>query len=278
MKTATYIRVSTNEQETRQQDEACFRYAEFKATSDESFVSLETYEDTAVSGTIAFAKRPGAGRLLQAVQRGEIGHIIVAKLDRLGRNAEDILRVVRLCEQHNTVIHFTDLGGDIITTGGSAGKMIVSVMAAFAEFERNRIQERITERMASKRAQCTIPGSWGELCGTVPYGWKAVLTDRHTPKGKPISELVLDHDEQVNLMTLIDQRYGPDCYVDGDEIVSSLTARPPSFKKLADWLNIRGIPNKSGTSWSAGSVSHVLNNTYTRLLIHKLSDEKRIAA
>ena len=275
---ATYVRVSTDRQEINTQDEQCFRYCEFKKEGDPVFIDPEAYEDTDVSGSIAFAQRPGAGRLLQAVQREEISHIIVAKLDRLGRSAEDILRVVRICEKHRTVIHFTDLGGDIITTGGSAGKMVVTMMAAFAEFERDRIKERILDRMRSKRKQTSIPGSWGERCGTIPYGWQAVDTERTNTRGKIIQELVIDPEEQRTLNTLIIQRYGSHATIEDDQIVPSLTGRPPSYAKLAQWLNNNGIPNKSGTPWSQGSVAHVLDNTYTRKLIEKFSNEDQLAA
>ena len=276
--TTLYIRVSTNRQETQTQDDACFRYCEFKSTQNEAFVSPQTYEDTDVSGNIAFAQRPGGGRLLQAVQRGEIGHIVVAKLDRLGRSAEDILRVVRICEKHNTVIHFTDLGGDIITTGGSAGKMVVTMMAAFAEFERNRIQERIVDRMDSKRHQRTIEGSWGEVCGTIPYGWQAQPTTRVNARGKGVDELVIHPEEHAVLLRLIQQRYGPSPTLEGKRIMTSLTTRPPSYRALAQWLNQRAIPNKSGSQWSNGSVAHVLNNTYTRELIERQSYAQSVAA
>ena len=275
---ATYVRVSTGLQETNTQDDQCFRYCEFKKESDSAFKDPEPYEDTDVSGSIAFAKRPGAGRLLQAVQREEISHIIVAKLDRLGRSAEDILRVVRICENHHTVIHFTDLGGDIITTGGSAGKMVVTMMAAFAEFERDRIKERILDRMRSKREQTTIPGSWGERCGTIPYGWQAVDTERINARGKIIQELIIEPNEQRTLQTLIIQRYGSNATVEEGHIVPSIIGRPPSYSKLAQWLNQQGISNKSGTPWSQGSVAHVLDNTYTRKTIERFANEDQLAA
>lgn len=275
--TAIYIRVSTDQQETQTQDDQCYQYCSFRKQQIPSFEHPATFQDADVSGSISFAKRPGGGRLLQAVQRGEVEHIIVAKLDRLGRSAEDILRVVRICETHKTVVHFTDLGGDPLSTGGAAGKMVITVMAAFAEFERNRIRERITDRMESKRLQCHIDGSWGEVCGTIPYGWRAVETERTNARGKQISELLLDDEEQGTLQRLINQRYGPAPRVDEKTIVSSLTDRPPSYKKLADWLNVQEIPTKSRGQWSAGSVAHVLNNTYTRMLIERITNEDQIA-
>lgn len=272
--TAIYIRVSTDQQETQTQDDQCYQYCSFRKQQLPSFEHPTTYQDSDVSGSLAFAKRPGGGRLLQAVQRGEVEHIIVAKLDRLGRSAEDILRVVRICETHNTVVHFTDLGGDPLSTGGAAGKMVITVMAAFAEFERNRIRERIIDRMESKRLQCNIDGSWGEVCGTIPYGWQAVETERTNARGKQISELVLDSDEQSTLQRLIKQRYGHSPTVKGKTIVTSLSERPPSYKQLANWLNAQEIPTKSRGQWSAGSVAHVLNNTYTRLLVKRNTNEK----
>jgi len=271
--TALYLRVSTNRQETLTQDEQCFRYCDFKKDQHPSFADPETYTDTDVSGSIVFAKRPGAGRLLQAVQRGEIAHIVVAKLDRLGRSAEDVLRVVRICDEHKTTVHFTDLDGDPMSTSGPTGKMLITIMAGFAEFERNRIQERITDRMVSKRNQRTIEGSWGEVCGTIPYGWQPQPTTRTNAKGNPVFELVIHPEENATLRKLIEFRYGEEPGIEGKTILCSVNGRPPSYKTIAQWLNQRRIPAKSGGTWSNGSVAHVLNNTYTRKLINLSSYE-----
>lgn len=276
--TAVYLRVSTALQETRQQDEKCFEYLAFKNDQYPSFENPATYEDADTSGSTAFAKRRGGAQLIQAVQRLEVAHIVVAKLDRLGRSAEDVFRIFRICEEHGTTIHIVDLGGDSISTGGASGKLLVSIMAVFAEFERNMICERITDRMESKRRNRTISGSWGEVCGTVPYGWEAVATTRKSKGGKTVHELVLHEKESVVLRQLIKFRYGQTPKVDGKQIIGNLPSHAPSYAHLAAWLNSMRIPNKSGGQWSAGSASHVLNNSYTRALIQHDAETKNETA
>lgn len=78
--------------------------------------------------------------------------VVVAKLDRLARDAEFVLRLSREAEANGLAgFLFCDLPEIDATT--SAGRLILSVMASVAEFESRRISERTREAMAQARAR-----------------------------------------------------------------------------------------------------------------------------
>jgi DNA invertase Pin-like site-specific DNA recombinase len=78
--------------------------------------------------------------------------VVVAKLDRLARDAEFVLRLSREAEANGLAgFLFCDLPEIDATT--SAGRLILSVMASVAEFESRRISERTREAMAQARGR-----------------------------------------------------------------------------------------------------------------------------
>jgi DNA invertase Pin-like site-specific DNA recombinase len=66
--------------------------------------------------------------------------VIVTKLDRLGRNAIDVLTMVEHLKSMNVRAHCLTLGGDL---SSPAGKMTIQVINAVAEFERDLLIERM---------------------------------------------------------------------------------------------------------------------------------------
>jgi DNA invertase Pin-like site-specific DNA recombinase len=90
--------------------------------------------------------------LAQALAEARRLRAVVAKLDRLARDAEFVLRLSREAEANGLAgFLFCDLPEIDATT--SAGRLILSVMASVAEFESRRISERTREAMAQARAR-----------------------------------------------------------------------------------------------------------------------------
>jgi DNA invertase Pin-like site-specific DNA recombinase len=85
-------------------------------------------------------KREGLQLLLTKARKGD--HIIVTKLDRLGRNTSDMIRIIEDLHERGITVQFLDDG---ISTEGSMGKMVVTILAAVAQAERERILERTNE-------------------------------------------------------------------------------------------------------------------------------------
>jgi DNA invertase Pin-like site-specific DNA recombinase len=94
------------------------------------------------------AQRKGLELLLTKARQGD--HVMVTKLDRLGRNTADMIRIIEDLHERGITVQFLDDG---ISTEGSMGKMVVTILAAVAQAERERILERTNEgrRAAMKR-------------------------------------------------------------------------------------------------------------------------------
>jgi putative DNA-invertase from lambdoid prophage Rac len=115
-----------------------------------------------VSGSVPVEERPVGGALFAKLERGDI--VIAAKLDRLFRSALDALKVVESLKGRGVKLHLLDLGGDI--AGNGISKLFLTIAAAFAEAERDRIRERIGQVKADQRARGRYLG------GSVPFGYR----------------------------------------------------------------------------------------------------------
>nr|WP_319414066.1 recombinase family protein [uncultured Cohaesibacter sp.] len=82
------------------------------------------------------------------VERGDV--ILIKKLDRLGRNTEDMIKLIKEFDQMGVSIRFLDDG---ISTEGTMGKMVVTILSAVAEAERQRILERTNEGRLEAKAK-----------------------------------------------------------------------------------------------------------------------------
>lgn len=102
-----------------------------------------------VSGSVPVHDRPKGGLLFAKLQKGDI--VIAPKLDRLFRSALDALQVVDDLRKRGVGLHLLDLGGDI--SGNGLSKLFLTIAAAFAEAERDRIRERIGQVKANQKAR-----------------------------------------------------------------------------------------------------------------------------
>src|SRR5208282_1679098 len=115
-----------------------------------------------VSGSVPVSERPAGGPLFAKLKKGDV--VIAPKLDRLFRSALDALRVVEDLRARGVKLHLLDLGGDI--SGNGLSKLFLTIAAAFAEAERDRIRERIGQVKADQKARGCYLG------GKVPFGWR----------------------------------------------------------------------------------------------------------
>jgi putative DNA-invertase from lambdoid prophage Rac len=139
-----------------------------------------------VSGSVPVAERPAAGPLFAKLAKGDV--IIAPKLDRLFRSALDALKVVEDLKKRGVALHLLDLGGDI--SGNGLSKLFLTIAAAFAEAERDRIRERIGQMKADQKARGRYLG------GKVPFGFR---------RGNS-GELVPHEDEQEAIRKMIAMR------------------------------------------------------------------------
>jgi putative DNA-invertase from lambdoid prophage Rac len=126
-----------------------------------------------VSGSVPVTERPAAGRLFAKLTKGDV--VIAPKLDRLFRSALDALKVVEDLKKRSVALHLLDLGGDI--SGNGLSKLFLTIAAAFAEAERDRIRERIGQVKADQKARGRYLG------GKVPFGYRRGESGELVPHG-----------------------------------------------------------------------------------------------
>ena len=136
-KTVAYVRVSSVDQNPERQLEAIK-----ESEPDKTFTDKCSGKDT---------KRPGLERLLEFVREGDM--VVVASLDRLGRNLDDLRKLVHGLNDRGIAVRF--LKENLTFTGdgdGSLAQLMFNMLAAFAQFERSLIRERQREGIALAKA------------------------------------------------------------------------------------------------------------------------------
>jgi putative DNA-invertase from lambdoid prophage Rac len=106
------------------------------------------HEDT-MSGSTPAMSRPGFAAMLHRMRDGET--LIVSKLDRLGRDAMDVMGTVRSLSARSIRVIVHSLGGVDLTS--TTGKLLVTMLAAVAEMERDLLVERTRAGVARARAE-----------------------------------------------------------------------------------------------------------------------------
>ena len=167
MRVFGYSRVSTEEQAEEgssldSQQQQITGYAMMKG-----WAIAEHFVERGVSGSVPFVERDQGKLLLAKVRKGDA--IVTAKLDRAFRSARDALIVVEDLKDQGVGLHVLDLNGDVINNGMS--KLFLTIAAAFAEVERDRIRERIRDAKRYLTSKLIFSG------GKRPFGYDIVLDD-----------------------------------------------------------------------------------------------------
>ena len=153
-----YIRVSTGDQADNGVSLDAQR-ARIEAYATAQGLELsEIVEDAGVSGSVPLGDREGGRVLTGALRARKAQHVIALKLDRLFRDAVDALDVTRGWDRAAVGLHLIDVGGQSINTATAMGRMFLTMMAGFAELERNLIAERTTAALAYKKAKAAGVG------------------------------------------------------------------------------------------------------------------------
>lgn len=108
------------------------------------------YEERASGGRW---ERPELHRLLDHLRAGDV--LVVWKLDRLSRSLKDLLHIME--KIHESGAGFRSLSEAVDTTT-PAGRMLMQMVAAFAEFEREMIRERTRAGLERAREEGRIGG------------------------------------------------------------------------------------------------------------------------
>ncbi len=101
----------------------------------------------------AVSQRDGLDKALAFVREGDT--FIVTKLDRLARSVPDLYRIVDILKDKKVNLNIISLG---IDTGTPSGKVMLTMMGAFAEFERGIMLERQKEGIEKARQEGKYKG------------------------------------------------------------------------------------------------------------------------
>lgn len=143
MTAVLYARVSTQDQTCENQLIELRRYCAARG-----WQVRREFVDTGISGSKD--RRPALDDLLRDARRRRFDVLVCWRLDRLGRSLRHL--VMTLEELQALGIGFVSLG-EGIDMSTPAGRLQLHILAALAEFERSRIQERVRAGLARVRAQ-----------------------------------------------------------------------------------------------------------------------------
>ncbi len=130
-----YVRASTQEEVRQGSNES--QKAIIKEYAKSRGYELEFFEDRAKSGKNT--QRPEFERMLKSLDR-KPKVVIVAKIDRFARSLSDLLRMLEYLDQKG--IGFISVNDPGIDTTTPNGRLLLQILGAFAEFERNMINSR----------------------------------------------------------------------------------------------------------------------------------------
>ena len=184
------------------------------------------YEDPAFSGSLPPLERPGLHALLEALKAGNIQQVVVTRLDRLARDTMLSLWLLKEVKK---------LGAELVSIAepgrweDPTQKLLLTMVAAFAEFEKSLIASRLSSGRKTKARQGGYAG------GKAPIGYKAERGGK---------ALTLDEEKASTVRRVFELR----------------DAKPDaSLKKIADMLNAEGYTTKEGKQFHPMQIKRILD-------------------
>lgn len=216
-----YVRISTDRQDESKevQEKRIREYCEFKHLQLE-----EVFVDEGVSGSIPIDKRPEGSKLCLLLTKHVKG-VICVKPDRLFRSTTDALISVEKWNKLGIELHVVDLNGATLNTTTASGKLIFTILIAFAAFEREQTGERIKVVLNNKKAT-------GKMYSGYLFGFDKV------------DGMLVRNESEQDIIAIIKQNK--------DEL---------SAAKIADKLNLAGLRAKKGGKFFPSHIFNVLNNS-----------------
>lgn len=235
---ALYLRESTSQQDLspKIQESQARAYADLRG-----FTVVDVLHDAAISAAVPFQDRPSAPRVRKLIASGAVDALVAAKLDRMFRDVVDCLTNVDLWDRRGVALHLVDMGGNAVDTRSAAGRFMLTVLAAAAEMERNRIRERTRESARRRKANL-------QVYGPVPFGFRRACDHCHhdaaTESVPGCRELVRVYEEQYTIRS-----------------AKTLRGDGKSYAKIADALNRHRHATRRGGPWRASTVQAMLKNS-----------------
>src|SRR6516162_3258641 len=220
MKAIGYVRVSTDRQ-AEQGVSLEAQEAKIRATA--TVQRTELFEVIIDDGESAKnLNRPGLQRLLALVDRGKVEAVIIAKLDRLTRSVKDLCSLLELFEKRSVALISV---AESLDTASAAGRLVIAIMAAVSQWEREAIGERTRDALRHKRTS-------GERVGNIRFGF------RLSPDGKHVEP---DQGEQGVLTE-----------------IRHLRQSGQTLRGIAAALNRKALCTRRGSAWRLEHVARII--------------------
>jgi DNA invertase Pin-like site-specific DNA recombinase len=231
---AIYTRKSTThglDQESSSLDaqwEACAGYVRAQPGYD---LVEERYDDGGFSG--ANVDRPAFQRLMRDVDEGRVDVVVVDKIDRLSRSLLDFAGLMERLRKAGAF--FISVTQPFLSADSDAmAQLLLNILMAFAQFEREMISERTRDKIAASRRR----GMW--TGGPTPLGYKLVnkklvVDEVEAHAVRHLFTLFLEHRQMARVAQLLNER--------------KLLPR-----------GMRGRPAKDGLLWRKESVARILRS------------------
>lgn len=181
--------------------------------------------DPGVSGSTRLADRPEGGKMVANLKAGDV--VIAAKLDRLFRSAADALNNVEKMKEDGIKLILVDIGIGPVTESAVA-KMFLGILASVAEFEKNRILDRMAAGRAGKKK------IGGHVGGDAPYGYEKVGIGKRA--------MLVNNRYELNIIS----------------IAKRLSETGVSQRAIAKRLDHMGLRTRSGKPWTNVQVARII--------------------
>jgi site-specific DNA recombinase len=228
-----YLRVSSEEQKTKEtietQDDFLEEYCKLYRRE-----IAGVYKDEAVSGTVPMHERPAGRELLEDAKAGKFDVVLVYKLDRIGRTLLVVVDTHDRLQEAGVALRSAT---EPIDTSTPAGRLIFQMLASFAEFEKETINERT--RDGKNRAYRN-----GVQPGVIPYGYD-IADDG--------SFAVVEEEAQVVRTVIHNIAQGATLFMEAKRL--NLEGIPSPGKKY------RGRPRQHGTTWTPMAISRIVGRS-----------------
>lgn len=211
----------------------CNKFIEFKFEID-SEKNIDTYIDEGFTGRNE--NRPRYQELISKVKSGEIKHIVIYQLNRLGRNARDIHNTIQICTDLGCVIYSATEGFDSST---SFGRAVMGILASLAQLETEQLAERVKDNMYTLAKM----GRW--LGGQSPLGFDGVRKSYIDEDGKERSITVMQpNTDELKIVKLLYQKY----------------LEEKSLSQVAKWSLTNNLKGKQGCDLDKSTINSILQN------------------
>ena len=226
-KCVIYVRVSTEMQvdgySLSAQKETLYEYAKRN-----DLLIVEEYEDAGKSGK-SIEGRPAFKKMMADIGNGlKVNYVLVFKLSRFGRSAVDILSSIEFIRDYDVHLISVNEG---INSSTPSGKLLISVLSAVAEIERENIQEQTMLGRREKARQ----GKWNG--GFSPYGYS--IQDG----------VLIQNEDEAKIVKFIFEMYASGKMSIRD-IVRYLNINHPRFDRTL----------KAYTKWTESGIKYMLDN------------------